>query len=768
MKIFQKTLLIAAAALAFAACSEDFDAVVDSNQRDDLQPVGEKVTLTLGLSVDDMDLAQAAPEASSRAEGEESLSVSMDGLTRTETDGTEEPDPTVAASAAESAIKNLWVLQFSGTSAGATLQVCNYYDSSKISDNTVSVDLYDANGAPTTTYFIANVGADAFKTLSGTLSKFQGMSFAVPEGGFGGAYLTNNGLPMMAKYDLTAATGEKEIKLERMCAKVVLTLKQDAGFTAFVADADVNLCSTAEKFFYHNNADNLEAVNDNFRELLVPRSINVSNLTTPAGVEVTFYVPENLRGDGTSTTKQSKNWWNAPAHSSYLEVTGTYTNPSAGAEATKIAYRIFPGADDSKNYDIKRNTCYNITATIKGANANGDGRVTSAEIVNLSENGTANCYISRRAGQVYEFDASVNGNGATTPAFSKTQNSMTQNAPEIAPMNMIPRKLALLWETGEYEHCIIKNIKLDVENKKVYFSTSGMIGMPANEGNALLAVYDNNDEVLWSWHIWSTDYEPNDHKVRHIGGTNTLDMMDRNLGAFANEPDDPASYGLLYQWGRKDPFVGSGTNVVGEQMQVLSTADQANGGTTWSQRIQYARRNPTTFMCQRDSKCYDWLGIDTWASQADNLWGNPNDLATINKTSYNTNKGAKSLFDPCPVGWMVPPQDTWIQFIKDVTWKYNYGTGTVADFNVNGNWSAGWNFYTNYAQTIQAYYPAAGYRHESSGALTSVGARGAYWASSSYAAGVIGASHLAFGSGDVGPLRTASRANGLSVRCVQE
>ncbi|MDE7305729.1 MAG: DUF4906 domain-containing protein, partial [Alistipes sp.] len=762
MKIFQKTLLIAAAALAFAACSEDFDAVVDSNQRDDLQPVGEKVTLTLGLSVDDMEVAQASPEASSRAEVEESLSVSMDGLTRVE--GDEESDPTVAATAAESAIKNLWVLQFSGTSAGATLQVCNYYDSSKISDNTVSVDLYDANGAPTTTYFIANVGADAFKTLSGTLSKFQDMSFDVPEGGFGGAYLTNNGLPMMAKYDLTAATGEQKIKLERMCAKVVLTLKQDAGFTDFTADSDVNLCSTAEKFFYHDNENNLTAVNANFRELLVPRSVNVSNLTSASGVTVTFYVPENLRGDGTSTTKQSKNWWNAPAHSSYLEVTGTYTNPSASATATKIAYRIFPGADDSKNYDIKRNTCYNITATIKGANANGDGRVTSAENVNLSENGTANCYISRRAGQVYEFDASVNGNGATTPAFSKTQGALTQNAEGFGKVDLAPVKVALLWETGEYEHCIIKNIKLDVENKKVYFSTSGMIGMPANEGNALLAVYDKDNNIAWSWHIWSTDYDPTTSAVTHVGGSNSYQLMDRNLGAFANEPDDPASYGLLYQWGRKDPFVGSGTNVVGEQMKVLETVDQAQAGTTWAARLEYAAKNPTTFMCQRDTKCYDWLGINDWSTQADNLWGNPNDLATINKTSYNTHKGAKSVYDPCPVGWMVPPQDTWIQFIKNVTWTNQYGSTTVADFNVNGGWSAGWNFYTNYAQTIQAYYPAAGYRYRESGALTGVGSNGYYWSSSSYAAGNINAGSLSFLSGNVYPLNGNCRAYGFSVR----
>ncbi|MBD5067779.1 MAG: hypothetical protein HDT51_00215 [Alistipes sp.] len=48
-----------------------------------------------------------------------------------------------------------------------------------------------------------------------------------------------------------------------------------------------------------------------------------------------------------------------------------------------------------------------------------------------------------------------------------------------------------------------------------------------------------------------------------------------------------------------------------------------------------------------------------------------------------------------------------------------------------------------------------------------VGTWGAYYSSSSYAAGNINAAHLAFGSGEVHPLNTANRANALSVRCVQ-
>ena len=34
-------------------------------------------------------------------------------------------------------------------------------------------------------------------------------------------------------------------------------------------------------------------------------------------------------------------------------------------------------------------------------------------------------------------------------------------------------------------------------------------------------------------------------------------MMDRNLGATSSIPGSGCEYGLLYQWGRKDPFLGA-------------------------------------------------------------------------------------------------------------------------------------------------------------------------------------------------------------------
>ncbi|MDE6374347.1 MAG: hypothetical protein K2L09_01175 [Alistipes sp.] len=62
---------------------------------------------------------------------------------------------------------------------------------------------------------------------------------------------------------------------------------------------------------------------------------------------------------------------------------------------------------------------------------------------------------------------------------------------------------------------------------------------------------------------------------------------------------------------------------------------------------------------------------------------------------------------------------------------------------------------------------ASGYRHYTTGALTNVGANGDYWSSSPAAAGSANGSFLWFTAGNMHPLQSDSRANGLTVRCVQ-
>lgn len=116
-------------------------------------------------------------------------------------------------------------------------------------------------------------------------------------------------------------------------------------------------------------------------------------------------------------------------------------------------------------------------------------------------------------------------------------------------------------------------------NNRVEFITSGSQGF----GNAVIAVYDNVDpnandaKVLWSWHIWCAP-RPSDRYIHSESGGTIYTFMDRNIGAVSDTGGDN-SYGLYYQWGRKDPFKKPGAplfNVLGMKVSALHELKQVS------------------------------------------------------------------------------------------------------------------------------------------------------------------------------------------------
>lgn len=168
------------------------------------------------------------------------------------------------------------------------------------------------------------------------------------------------------------------------------------------------------------------------------------------------------------------------------------------------------------------------------------------------------------------------------------------------------------------------------------------------DGNAVVAAYDSHGNVLWSWHIWVTDLDL-EQDVVTLGGTT---FMNRNLGALdnANDTDEEVldSYGLYYQWGRKDPFVGpyyynaAGSlddymrDATGAYISLSYAESDPSVGTDW-----YATSYPLTFITGVKESDYDWLYL---AHESDR-WS---DNKTVN--------------DPCPKGWRVPAADAFDGF----------------------------------------------------------------------------------------------------------
>lgn len=185
----------------------------------------------------------------------------------------------------------------------------------------------------------------------------------------------------------------------------------------------------------------------------------------------------------------------------------------------------------------------------------------------------------------------------------------------------------------------------------------GVITFTASEkeGNALIAAFDADGQIVWSWHIWLTDYPSTVDYGNHKGGG--YYFMDRNLGAVsADYREGTATYGLLYQWGRKDPFIGGVGREDPEKKEQFRNGDQTVCNTVYSQAawkaecgtaengtIAFATANPMFF-----------LAANTTSGQANWLA-----VGQFDDFKYDANKALwrpfmKTNYDPCPPGYQVP------------------------------------------------------------------------------------------------------------------
>ena len=169
--------------------------------------------------------------------------------------------------------------------------------------------------------------------------------------------------------------------------------------------------------------------------------------------------------------------------------------------------------------------------------------------VNLSAEGTANCYIARTGG-VYKFDASVKGNGGG--------NGVHGASDYIANYGLAIEDGAfaeLLWES---RHDGDKTMSREIiDGAPIYRSGYVTFSTGRSEGNAVIAVKDIKGNIVWSWHIWVCNDEITAHDHIDSEGKVAAVIMDRNLGALNNTPMDVGNRGMFYEWGRKDPFTPS-------------------------------------------------------------------------------------------------------------------------------------------------------------------------------------------------------------------
>lgn len=410
---------------------------------------------------------------------------------------------------------------------------------------------------------------------------------------------------------------------------------------------------------------------------------------------------------------------------------------------------------------------------------------------------TANCYVVNAPG-VYRFPL-VYGNaikdGNPNPDAYTSSGMITRyildvlynhlDVPVTDPYiynnaNCVPADAVLVWQD---ENRLVSGVGLDTEKQNIHFEVPSE---SIRQGNAIIAVRDASGTVLWSWHIWVTDYVPGDDLVRmtnlqgnqytffpvNIGWcdptttrydargaqvritqdrsglshTFTLEQAEHTVVDVGNSP--------YYEWGRKDPMLPGVLDAAGKPADktiypgAYDFVHEGQGLVTVGAAIQ----NPHVFYKPSDSD-------SSWCSEVYyNFWDNNNRVSMTDIYAA----GTKTIYDPSPAGYVVPPIGAWSGLTSSGINSFD-----TSEFNVYGMFDSGWNFYCAPGGTGgTTFYPAIGSRHNYNGNVYYVKESGGYWSGTPYS--TFGGYYMSFGEISLLVENKSGRAYGLGVRPIRE
>ena len=288
---------------------------------------------------------------------------------------------------------------------------------------------------------------------------------------------------------------------------------------------------------------------------------------------------------------------------------------------------------------------------------------------------TANCYVVTHPGY-YKFPLVYGNaikNGATNAIAYESSTFVNHLDRQITEPyiysneNCTVGSADLLWQDAQD---LISNISLSGDKHYIQFKITKE---NIEQGNAVIAVKDESGNIMWSWHIWVTNknvyetYTYGDYKFMPIA----LGQRETAQGTTCT----------FYQWGRKDPF-----------NEPTSSVSNHN--------YYYSIQNPDKFFPGTSGSPYYY----NWFS------GNLKDLWNVGNsaTDITTRISKKTIYDPSPVGFKVPPPAAF-----------------YAEMLVRKSSN---DFTEGYKGTVDGdFWRAFGYLEWNSGSLGGVGSCGIYW-----------------------------------------
>ena len=633
------------------------------------------------------------------------LSLSVAGMEAgtPETKAIMEPDidnPTL-----EQQVKNIVVLQFEGTGNDAKLVALpKYYkDAASIFDETEQIRLLPSN-TTNTIVVVANTFDNIYAQSGMTLGQFLQMDYSrladynavLTRDPDGNDYIRMSGASTVESIGTDTPVA---IELKRNVSKITIHVTNTSGTGDDTGGVPVKLKKAQlrdinAKYYYLTNIaffqDNYTGT-DPFRIDKEPEDLPEPN--ADGSYTLTYYVPANLRGTNGSTAQYSKPL-GAPEGATRFCLYGTY-----GSSNTAINYTYYLGENLENDFNLRPNHhyTYNITIASKG-DARYDYRIEDCKEVKFKVD--ANCYmVQPPMGQGQEQIYAIPIRRAAKFWNTKERDGIYEGSKYGNYSNYIITDgtswtASVLWSDfnlGDYfdnpsDFLSVKTGKgynPDKADQSPYFKIRVKSGM---KGNVVIAVrYGDSGSLLWTWHIWITDYNPDREVLASTSGTyvygveggnvhrynnasfsanDKMFIMDRNLGASG------VSYAglngtMYYQFGRKDPFVGYNQN--GELNTYYTYGDTAQKTTgislvkktdTGSENVLYTISNPLAFITPETPEGWTQGSalIDPTKRWLDNRIDEHNELSVLEKN--------KSIYDPCPPGWSVPDIDAFDDIVQ--------------------------------------------------------------------------------------------------------
>ena len=273
--------------------------------------------------------------------------------------------------------------------------------------------------------------------------------------------------------------------------------------------------------------------------------------------------------------------------------------------------------------------------------------------------------------------------------------------------NNTPADGCLVWSDA---FRLVENVALSADGQWLTFEVPQE---KIQQGNAIVAVRDASGQIIWSWHIWVTNYRLGNNLVTltDFSKSNQYTSMPWPLGycTVANYPTHkirvrwvqsetgltyvhnltinsgaaPSNH-TLYQFGRKDPMLPITRKLRTNQTNSYDYIDKpaytessdpfAFTTDTGFATVGAAMQRPGVFFKQPATNT-GWLQGYYY-----NIWD-----ATRTSAGRATADVVKTVYDPSPAGYCLPPSDAYTNFVSD---GYFYNPSTTPGVTVNGRYTS--------------------------------------------------------------------------------